>query len=141
MAKGFMMKLEEIQPSQSYISSAKLSEVAKKPDSTTPGLGEPVLVKKLGNDVVLVDGHTRAFAAFLSGLSEVLVSWEDEELDWDEYEICVQWCKEEGIRTIADLKSRVVSREDYEKLWYRRCDELHRNLAESRRKQARKTVG
>ena len=27
----------------------------------------------------------------------------------DAYEICVQRCKEAGIRTIADLKRRVVS--------------------------------
>ena len=126
MAKAFIMKLGEIQPSQLYISSAKLSEVVKRPDSTTSGL-EPIPVKKPGDDIVLVDGHTRAFAAFLRGLSEIPVYWEDDELDWDEYEICVQWCKEAGIRGIEDLKNRVVSQEDYERLWYRRCDEMHQS--------------
>jgi hypothetical protein len=129
MTKAFMMKLNEIQPSQLYISSEKLSEIMKTFDSANPKLIEPIPVKKLEDQVVFVDGHTRAFAAFLGGFSEVPVYWEDEELDWDAYEICVRWCKEDGIHTIADLKNRVVSQKDYEKLWYERCEEMQRGLA------------
>jgi 16S rRNA (guanine(1405)-N(7))-methyltransferase len=56
------------------------------------------------------------------------VYWENEELDWDAYEICVEWCKKEGIRTIADLKNRVVPQKDYETLWHRRCEEMQQSL-------------
>ena len=129
MTKTFMKKLNEIQPSQLYICSGKLSEIIKTFDCANPGSIEPIPIKKLVNEVVFVDGHTRAFAAFLCGFSEVPVYWEDEELDWDAYEICVGWCKEDGIRTIADLKNRVVSQEDYETLWYARCEEMQQNLA------------
>jgi hypothetical protein len=129
MAKTFMMKLNEIQPSQLYISSEKLSEIMKTFDPTNPELIEPIPIKRLGNEIVFVDGHTRAFAAFLGGFSEVPVYWEDEEPDWDAYEICVRWCKEDGIHTIADLKNRVVSQKEYETLWYARCEEMQRDLA------------
>jgi hypothetical protein len=132
MVKPFMMKLDGIQPSQLYISSEKLSEVMKTFDSTKPASIEPIPIKKLGNDIIFVDGHTRAFAAFLHGFSEVPVYWENEELDWDAYEICVGWCKKEGIRSIAHLKSRVVSQEDYEILWYRRCEIMQQNLAKKK---------
>ncbi|MEM0006737.1 MAG: hypothetical protein QXR89_00510 [Candidatus Bathyarchaeia archaeon] len=131
--KVFMMKLSEIQPSQLYICSEKLSEVMKTFDGNNPTAMEPVPVKKLGEDVIFVDGHIRAFAAFLCGFSEVPVYWENEELDWDAYKICVEWCKEEGIRTIADLKGRIVSQREYEKLWYERCEKMQRAL-ETRRK-------
>ena len=124
-----MMKLNEIQPSQLYISSEKLSEVMKTFNPAKPELIEPIPIKKLGDETVFVDGHTRAFAAFLRGFSEVPVYWEDEELDWDAYEICVRWCKEEGIHTIVDLKNRVVSQKDYEILWYKRCEEMQQSLA------------
>ncbi|MEM1551365.1 MAG: hypothetical protein QXH03_01690 [Candidatus Bathyarchaeia archaeon] len=67
--KVFMMKLSEIQPSQLYICSEKLSEVMKTFDGNNPMAMEPVPVKKLGEDVIFVDGHTRAFAAFLCGFS------------------------------------------------------------------------
>ena len=123
-----MMKLNEIQPSQLYINSEKLSIILKTFDSVNPKLIEPIPIKKLGNEIVFVDGHTRAFAAFLCGFSEVPVYWEDEELDWDAYEICVRWCKEDGIHTIADLKNRVVSQKDYEILWYARCKEMQQDL-------------
>jgi len=134
MTRTFMMKLLEIQPSQLYISSDKLSEVMKTFDPSKPESIEPIPIKKLGDEIIFVDGHTRAFAAFLHNISEVPVYWEDEELDWDAYEICVGWCKKEGICTIADLKNRVVSQDDYEILWYRRCEKMQRDLAESKRK-------
>jgi hypothetical protein len=134
MTKTFMMKLNEIQPSQLYISSEKLSEVMKTFDPTKPELIEPIPIKKLGNKIIFVDGHTRAFAAFLCNIPEIPVYWENEELDWDAYKICVEWCRKEGICTIADLKSRVVSQKDYEILWYRRCEEMQQDLAKRKPK-------
>lgn len=132
MTKAFMMKLEKIQPSQLYISSEKLSEVMRAIDPVKPRAIEPIPIKKLGSRIIFVDGHTRAFAAFLRGCPMIPVYWEDEELDWDAYAICVEWCKKEGIRTIADLKDRMVSQKDYEILWYRRCEEMQQDLAKSK---------
>jgi len=82
MAKRiFRMRLEDIQPSQLYISFEKLCEVMKRFNPSDLGSIEPMPVKKLGNDIIFVDGHTRAFAAYVCGVSEVPVYWEDEELD------------------------------------------------------------
>jgi hypothetical protein len=128
-----MMKLDKIQPSQLYISSQKLSEVMKTFNRDLPESIAPVPIKRLGNEIVLLDGHTRAFAAFLHDFSKVPVYWEDEELDWDAYEVCVKWCKKEGIRTIADLKDRVVSQKDYERLWYKRCEKMQKDLENKKR--------
>jgi len=139
MTKAFLMKLNEMQPSQLYISSEKLSEVMKTFDTARPESIEPIPIKKLGNEIVLIDGHTRAFAAFQHGFSEVPVYWEDEELDWDAYDICVRWCKEEGIHTIVDLKNRVVPQKDYEILWYARCEEMQQNLAKRRQNRTQNT--
>jgi NAD-dependent dihydropyrimidine dehydrogenase PreA subunit len=91
-------------------------------------------VKKLGDQIIFTDGHTRAFAAFLCGLSEVRVFWDEDELDWEAYEICVEWCKEEGIHTIADLKNRVVTQREYEKLWLKRCEKMQQDLEKRRRR-------
>jgi hypothetical protein len=134
MAKTFMMKLDKIQPTQLFISSEKLSEVMKTFNPKNPESMEPIPVKKLGNEIIFVDGHTRAFAAFLHGFSQVPVYWENEELDWDAYKICVKWCKKEKIRTIADLKTRIVSQKDYEILWYKRCEKMQKNLELRRKK-------
>jgi hypothetical protein len=127
MTEAFSMRLDAVQPSQLYICSEKLEAVMRilktKPESL-----EPIPVKKLGDETVFVDGHTRAFAAYLLGLPDVNVYWEDEELDWDAYVVCVNWCKQEGIRTIADLKNRVVHEKEYEELWYKRCEEMQQDL-------------
>jgi hypothetical protein len=127
MIEAFLMKLDAIQPSQLYICSEKL-EIVMQILRTDPDSLEPIPIKKLGNETVFVDGHTRALAAYLLGFSEVNVYWEDEELDWDAYAVCVDWCKHEGIRTIADLRNRVVHEKEYEELWYKRCGKMQQDL-------------
>ena len=131
MVNSFLRKLDQIQPSQLYISSDKLSKVMQSFPST-PFFIDPIPIKKLCDRTIFVDGHTRAFAAFLHKFSEVLVYWEDEQLDWEAYEICVEWCLHEEIYTIADLKDRVISHKEYEKLWYNRCAEMQDSLQEKR---------
>jgi len=131
MTKSFMMKLGEIQPSQLFINSEKLSLVMKTFDANHRSI-ELIPVKKIGDQVVFVDGHTRAFAAFLRGISEVKVHWEEDELDWDAYEVCVDWCKKEGINTIADLKERVIPSKEYQVLWLDRCEKMQRELEAKR---------
>ncbi len=128
----FKMRLADIQPSQLYISSEKLSRIMKGGDSEPATSLEPVPVKNLDGRVIFTDGHTRALAAHLAGYSEISVYWDLDELDWEEYRICVDWCKEEGISTIADLKDRVIQPEDYERLWLKRCQEMQRKLQENR---------
>jgi hypothetical protein len=61
-------------------------------DSNGPGEIERIPIKRLEGRIIFVDGHTRAFAAFLRGFPRILVYWEDEELGWDAYAICVEWC-------------------------------------------------
>ena len=121
------MCLEEVQPSQLYISQAKLAQVR-----AAPGLLEPLPVSRLAGRVVLTDGHTRALAAWQAGRSTIEVYWDQDELDWEAYEICVAWCDEAGIRTVADLAGRVVPPAEYEVLWLERCSRMQRALAERR---------
>jgi len=135
MTDTLLMKLNEIQPSQLFISSEKLSEIMKAFDQAKPDTLEPIPVKKLGNEVVFTDGHTRALAAFLHGLGEARVFWDEDELDWEAYAICVEWCKKEGIRTVGGLKDWVVSPEEYTALWLDRCGRMHR-YSHAKRKRA-----
>lgn len=141
MVKVFKMKIDEIQPSQLYISYEKLRETMRTIDPDDPSSIEPIPIKKLGDDIIFVDGHTRAFAAFLHGIIEIPVYWEDEELDWEAYRICVEWCKESGIRRISDLKNRVIAHKDYEVLWYKRCEDMQRELERKRRCMLRQSEG
>jgi len=101
--------------------------------ASKPSLMEPIPIKKLGDRTIFVDGHTRAFAALLHRFPKVPMYWEDEELDWEAYDVCIGWCLEEGIHTIADLKNRVISHQEYKKLWYGRCAKMQKELKAKRK--------
>ena len=126
------MRLDQIQPSQLFINSKKLSQVMGDATDLSVDSIEPVPIKKLEREVIFTDGHTRALAAYLSRIPEVSVFWDEDELDWEAYSICVKWCKEEGIYTIGDLRDRVISSEEYEVRWLKRCKAMHQDLAAKR---------
>ena len=125
MSEPFAMSLDELQPSQLYISEAKLAWVTEQGDAH-----EPLPVKRLSGRVVLTDGHTRAFATWQAGRRDIEVYWDPDELDWEAYEICVAWCRAAGIRSVAGLAGRVVPPEEYEVAWLQRCAVMQQELAQ-----------
>ncbi|MCH4889703.1 hypothetical protein EZV73_19125 [Acidaminobacter sp. JC074] len=129
MAAPFTMKIEDIYPSQLYISKKKLAAVQTwiKPD-----VYDPIPIKKLNGRHIYVDGHTRAYALHVLGVTEINVEWEPEEWDWDAYQICVDWCLDDKIHSIADLTGRLVDHESYEVLWYDRCRKMQNALEKER---------
>ncbi len=133
MPTPLMMSLEELQPSQLYISSEKLVRIESEHNPRRVDRLEPIPIKELDGQIILTDGHTRAFFALLNGHSEIPVIWDEDELDWEAYRICVAWCRELEIRTVADLRDRVLNSEEYEICWHERCRQMHRNLAQGRR--------
>ena len=129
---AFEADLASLQPSQLYICDDKLAKVEQAITDVGWDHSKPVPVKRLGSRMVLTDGHTRAVAAVQQGRKTIPACWEDEDLDWEAYEICVDWCLAEGIHSVADLASRIVSADQYETRWYARCRALHRRLASQR---------
>ena len=128
MAEPFFLPLAEIQPSQLYISAAKLASVFVAWDPPRIETLPPIPVKRLDGRIVATDGHTRSFAAYRRGLIEVPAVWDEDDLDWEAYRICVGWCLADGIRTVMDLEGRLLTPEDYEVLWLDRCREMHATL-------------
>jgi hypothetical protein len=128
----FEMNLLAIQPSQLYISEAKLTTIKMNYNPKVKETLGIIPIKKLNNEIIFVDGHTRALAALLEGFETIQVEWESEDLDWEMYEICVQWCKDVGIITIQDLKNRIVSHDEYKIVWYERCRKMQQELEEKR---------
>ena len=125
----FALRLDRAQPSQLFISARKLAWVRQRFDLSRPESIEPVPVIRLCGKTVYTDGHTRAFAAFSAGQAQIPACWDEDELDWAAYEICVRWCERAGIHIIADLSQRVVDTDAYQVLWLDRCARMHRWLA------------
>jgi len=132
MSERFVLALDQIQPSQLYVSAAKLEHVQAVLDPDRPESLAPLPVKRLGGWVIFTDGHTRAVAAHLAGWTHVPVYWDLDELDWDAYQTCVDWCRAAGIRTVADLAGCIVSQDEYDRVWLQRCARMHAELAARR---------
>jgi hypothetical protein len=102
---SFRMRLDEIQPSQLYINRAKLEIVMRMIESGQASSLGPIPIKELDGEIISTDGHTRA------------------------------WCKEEGIRTIANLADRIIDSAEYQVLWLERCRKMQQELEEGRRRE------
>jgi hypothetical protein len=129
-----VIRLCDLQPSQLFINQEKLSRVQYQFDAAIPQPIEPIPYKDLAGLKVMTDGHTRTFAAYLVGSVAVPAYEDHDDLDWEAYQICVDWCHAEGIYSIADLVDRVLTPEEYEVLWYDRCRKMQSTLADKREK-------
>ena len=133
--ESFPVRIAEIQPSQLYVCRGKLDAVERAVASGQAQ--EPVPIKELDGRLIFSDGHTRALAAVLRGEDTIDACWEDEPLDWDAYRVCVAWCLEERIRTVAELKHRVISTDEYERLWIDRCGAMQARLQADRQERSK----
>ena len=127
--------LLDIQPSQFYVSEEKILNIKKWFDPNDLSNFEPIPIKELDGRIIFTDGHTRAWTAFLSGVSHVPLVWDEDELDWEAYRICVDACIERGVCSVADFRGRVLSGADYKIKWNGWCDKMHAEL-ELKRKAA-----
>lgn len=127
MNKEIIMNLYDIQPSQLYVNLIKLENVLSwfKPEDINSY--DAIPIKKLNNKIIFTDGHTRAYAVHLKGINEIKVYWDQDDLDWNAYQICVDWCINQNINSIVDLEKRVISDEDYKILWLEKCRKMHGN--------------
>lgn len=120
--------LEMLQPSQLYINQDKLRKLTNLIQERGWNALKPVPVKEINSELVLTDGHTRTFLHHIMGKELIEVEWEKEELDWNLYEICVSWCKDNDIYWIKELEDRIVSSSRYEEVWIERCQNLKKEI-------------
>ncbi|MFC4449904.1 hypothetical protein [Halorussus aquaticus] len=121
--ESFSVAIDRPRPSQLYLNGLKLSFVTQWFDFADPNY-DPLPVRKIGGDWTLTDGHTRAFAASLSGADELRVVRDTDDLPMDVYRECVRWCDEAGVTEIADLAGRVLNDDDFDEKWVARCRAL-----------------
>ena len=127
------LKLKDLQPSQFYISEAKLKAVECWLNPENLSGFQPIPVKLLDGKPVMTDGHTRAVAALRAGLTAVPLVWDEDDLDWDMYRECVKACLKRNILSPADLLAMIIPEEDYREKWDTWCDAMQAEIENSRR--------
>ena len=126
------LNLRDIQPSQFYISEEKIRAILlwfNKDDLSTFA---PIPVKKLNGRIIFTDGHTRAWVAHTAGLETGPFVWDEDDLDWEAYQMCVDACIKRNVRTVADFEGRILSGNEYRQKWAGWCDRLHETLEQRR---------
>jgi hypothetical protein len=117
------LPVEDLRPTQLYLSSAKLAAVVDWFDFDAPAY-DPLPAFEYDGDWYLSDGHTRAFVAWLAGETTLRVERDTEvreAYDFEVYRTCIEWCAEAGVESVADLRGRVVDPATYEEEWVERC--------------------
>ena len=132
MRKISDLKLRDLQPSQFYISEKKLRDVEAWFDKEELSGFSPIPVKLLDGRAVMTDGHTRAVAALRAGLESVPLVWDEDDLDWEMYEICVEACRSRQVFSPVDLLQRIVSETEYQERWDGWCDAMQAEVEQRR---------
>jgi hypothetical protein len=124
--KYFHIKIQELQPSQLYICKEKYEKVMENIPigKITYEIYEPIPIKVINGENILLDGHTRTFWFSENNVDIIKVYWEFEEINMDIYSKCIEWCKEENIRNISDLKNRIILKDEYKIKWIKRCESI-----------------
>ncbi len=120
--------LLELGLSQIYLNENKIIEIEKWFNSDDMSSFNPLKVHDFGNGkYTIVDGHSRAYVAYKNGVMQVPIVYDNDELVIGEvgqklYHADLIWCDRVGIKNISHLEHRILSKEEYQKLWIRRCD-------------------
>lgn len=114
--------LDARQPSQLYVDAGRLRDALEWFDADDPAY-DPVPAVRLDGELVVTDGHTRAFLAHLAGANELEVVRDPDraELNLALYRECVEWCREASVTRVSDLAGRVVSPATFRERWIGRC--------------------
>ncbi|GAY77018.1 hypothetical protein [Sporolactobacillus inulinus] len=118
---AFLMDLMDIRPSQLYLDQNKVERLNRSFDPLNVRFNAPLPVRKIGGEVFLTDGHTRAFLYRKARVSVISVYWDTDDLDMQLYQTCIEWCRKEKILFIDDLKDRVLPHDQFVKQWIDRC--------------------
>ena len=118
-----------MKPTQLYLNASKIAKVREFYTPLTIDSLPPIPIAKLNTDIIITDGHTRTYVAYIAGLDEINAFWDSlENTDIQEYIIRLNWCKEAGIKAIFDLSSHIVRNTEYKALWLNRYKALHNDV-------------
>lgn len=113
----FYLPIEQLQPSQLYISEGKLRVASQWFEGLPASQMDPIPVISCQGRTVMTDGHTRAVLAHLNQWKELPCYQDTDRLEMDLYAERLRRCMAEGVTCIGDLASRVIPHKEYNRLW------------------------
>lgn len=123
--------------SQIYLNENKIKAIEKWFDPDDMSIFEPLPVRNFGNGrYTLTDGHSRAYVAYLNGLTYLPIVYDNDDMVAGEigqklYGADIEWCNRFHIENISHLESRILTSEEYQRLWIGRCDRSYNLLTQT----------
>lgn len=115
------VKITDLHPTQLYLSEKKLQDIQMLYQSEENINVDPISILKVGNRLLITDGHHRAYQALLAGRDTISAEFDRDGGD-ALYALYAQVCEERKIDSILDLKDRILPQDEYEAKWYNWCD-------------------
>jgi len=129
--------INELGLSQIYLNKDKLLNIEKWFNPNDLSNFPPLPVYDFGNGrLTLTDGHSRAFIAYKYGLDKIPVVYDTDDIITSEtgqtlYKNDIIWCERYGLNHICDLESRIISNDEYQRLWIGRCNKAYNLLTQT----------
>lgn len=111
------VKITDLHPTQLYLSEKKLQDIQMLYQSEENINVDPISILKVGNRLLITDGHHRAYQALLAGQDTISAEFDQDGGD-ALYTLYAQACEERKIDSVLDLKHRILPQEEYEAKWY-----------------------
>lgn len=115
------VRIADLHPTQLYLSEKKLQDIQMLYQSEENINVDPISILKVGNRLLITDGHHRAYQALLAGQDTISAEFDQDGGD-ALYALYAQACEERKIDSVLDLKHRILPQEEYEAKWYNWCD-------------------
>ena len=135
--------------SQIYLNENKIKAIEKWFNLNDMSIFKPLTVHDYENGkYTLTDGHSRAYVAYMNGLTFVPIVYDNDDMVAGKlgkilYCADIEWCGRFHIENISHLESRIITNEEYQRLWIRRCDRSYNLLmltSEENREKLQKEV-
>lgn len=130
-------QLLELGLSQIYLNAGKIKAIEKWFDPADMSIFDPLPVRDFGDGrYTLTDGHSRAYVAYKNGLTEIPITYDNDDMVSGEvgqklYRADMEWCNRFHIGNISHLENRILTSEEYQRLWITRCNRSYHLLTQT----------
>ncbi len=130
MDKKNKTRIDQLQPSQPYLSQGRLNNISRHTDF----LNRPVPVRLVQGRLCIVEGHERCFALASTGITEVETYIDTCTSPTEaEFQDLVNYTCDKGVSSIHDLEDHVLSPAEFRHVWL----EKKKNIVEGKNKEAK----
>jgi len=117
----FSVRIDQLQPSQTYISQARLDNISR----YVQFLSRPVPVRKINGRLCLVEGHECCYALHSMGKTTIRAYLDTRPSPGEKcFKEMVKYTADSGVASVADFEDRILNPAEFRVLWLAKKKDL-----------------